>query len=41
MNLIQIILVIWLLATVVYLVVGVALWIRRKIKKAPNKDSAD
>ena len=41
MNLIQIIIAIWLLAAVVYLAVGVALWIRRKIKKAQNKHSAD
>jgi uncharacterized iron-regulated membrane protein len=41
MNLIQVILAIWLLATVVYLVVGIVLWIRRKTKKTPNKHLAD
>jgi len=41
MNLLQVILAIWLIATVAYLVIGIVLWIRRKIKKAPNKHSAD
>ncbi len=39
MNLIQVILAIWLLATVVYLAVGIALWMRRKIKKMLDKHS--
>ncbi len=37
MNLLQVILAIWLIATVAYLVIGMVLWIRRKIKNAPSK----
>jgi len=37
MNLIHVILTIWLLATVVYLAAGITLWVRRKIKKLPDK----